>query len=117
MYIYIYTQKYRQIYIYIYILCIYIYIYIHVIERHRYRYRYRSVLVVHLVELIDEAHAVVRQDHGAALQGPVAVLVPIDGRRQPDAAGTLGARGFAVCAYLLCLWSVDFVYRILSENV
>mmetsp|Transcript_816 Transcript_816/g.1813 ORF Transcript_816/g.1813 Transcript_816/m.1813 type:complete len:317 (-) Transcript_816:1085-2035(-) len=52
----------------------------------------RPVLVVHLVELVDEADAIVCQDHSTALEGPLAVLVPRERRCETHGAGTL-ARG------------------------
>mmetsp|Transcript_58862 Transcript_58862/g.81687 ORF Transcript_58862/g.81687 Transcript_58862/m.81687 type:complete len:641 (+) Transcript_58862:409-2331(+) len=50
------------------------------------------ILVVHLVELIDQAHAIICQDHGTTLQAPLSCLITIHGRSQTHSTGS-----FACC--------------------
>ena len=50
-----------------------------------------AILLIHLVELIDAHQAVVRQDHGAALEREAAAVLH-HGRREASGAAALAAR-------------------------
>mmetsp|Transcript_127026 Transcript_127026/g.320962 ORF Transcript_127026/g.320962 Transcript_127026/m.320962 type:complete len:236 (-) Transcript_127026:911-1618(-) len=51
-----------------------------------------SIVVVHLVKLVDEAHAVIGKDHSTALQAPLPVLIPGHRRSETHRAGALPGR-------------------------